>query len=200
MKNQIHNSDTEVELLRILLDREQLERKAIQTELHRRKGDLNLIQFTLYHMENDAKKGKFNSNNAIQIQNTINNFVDGIRPLMTQIFSPMIKLSGLHAGLKDIIPFCRDKHSADLTISFDLNEAKSKADVLTQLGVYKICLETVQYLCITGHKEIIINIFPNGTDLVVDLIGMSQGKIVKDLPAVLCASVFEIDCITLLFD
>jgi hypothetical protein len=174
MMSQTHNTVDSVALLRELLNHEQFERLAIGKEIHDKLGDLPLIQFALHHMENDAKNGIFDPNKADEIKRVLTTYIEDTRTIMAKIFSNKIKSSGLKAGLKEIIRYCNDNHATELTIISELDETLSHADLLTQLGVYKVCSETTQFFCLAGYKEIEISLIPNGQNLVVNLLGQSQ--------------------------
>jgi hypothetical protein len=179
MKNQTDIAEDNTELLRYLLDQEQRERKDIHTELHSQKGDLLMINFVLHNMQKSSKEGTFKPEHINDIKKIIDGYLENMRPILTQTFNPMIKLSGLKCGLLDIVSYCRDKHSSAVTLKTQLDEINYKVDVITELGIYKVCFETAQYLCLCGYKSISINLISIDEDLVVKVHGILENQQVK---------------------
>jgi hypothetical protein len=167
MKNQIDITEDNTELLRYLLDQEQRERREIHTELHSQKGDLLMINFVLHSMKKTAREGVCDPKHINNIKKIIDDYIENMKPILLQTFNPMIKLTGLKSGLKEIVSYCRNKHSSYVSLNADLDDIKYKVDVITELGIYKVCFETVEYLCLCGHNNIAVDIIPNGKDLVV---------------------------------
>ena len=138
MKNQVEITEDNTDLLRYLLDKEQRERKEIHTELHSQKGDLLLINFVLHKMQNSSLEGIYKPEHINNIKKIINDYMENMGPILTQTFNPMIKLTGLKSGLKDIVSYCRDKHSSNVILKAELDDIKYKVDVITELGIESI--------------------------------------------------------------
>ena len=179
MENQININEDNTELLRYLLDEEQLERKKIHTELHAQKGDLLLVNFVLYKLKKSSQEGIFKPELINEIKKIIDDYVANMQPILTQTFNAMIKLSGLKTGLQDIVSYCHDKYNSVVTLKVQLDEIKYKADVITDLGIYKVCFETAQYLCLCGNKKIEINLTLISDHLVVQVQGAIEDQEVK---------------------
>lgn len=179
MKNPMDITEENTELLRYLLDQEQRERKEIQTELHSQKGELLLINFVLYNMRKSSQEGVIKPEHIDEIKKIVDVYLENMKPILTQTFNPMIKLSGLKSGLQDIVSYCRDKHNSTVTLNYQIDEVRHKVDVITELGIYKVCFETAEYLCLCGAKKIAIDLIHKGNDLVVQVRGAMENQAVK---------------------
>lgn len=179
MKNPMDITEENTELLRYLLDQEQRERKEIQTKLHSQKGELLLINFVLYNMRKSSQEGVIKPEYINEIKKIVDVYLENMKPILTQTFNPMIKLSGLKSGLQDIVSYCRDKHNSTVTLNYQIDDVRHKVDFMTELGIYKVCFETAEYLCLCGDKKIAIDLIHNGNDLVVQVMGAMENQAVK---------------------
>ncbi len=175
MKPQTISSEEGNDLLRKLLDKEQLERKDIATRLHKKKGDLILIKFALNHIENNAKEGKFDPKFVVEINDILDNYLEDAQSMAIEIFNPRLNLSGLLSGLNGLNNQILKKYRTNITIITEWKEELTKTDILVRVGVYRVCADAIEYFALTGYSETAMKLTINADHLEVELKGKSQG-------------------------
>lgn len=174
MSNQSFNSEEAIELLRILLHEDQHKRRGLAAVLHAKKTDLATVGLMLASIERNAADNKKDPDSLQKMRSMIKELIGELRALHTELFPSIVNLAGLPISLKQFIRDCQEKYKKDIKYSDTITDPINNSAF--EVGIYKVCAEILNDLCLAGNKKISISLIHHKKNITVEITSVSAKK------------------------